>query len=150
MPYDFEHADSYQEQEGGEWGGNSPIAVKIQRDMNERVAAEVAAHMTWTIPEAGTALAILICPHLYKRFKAQMQVCIAEGATTTAIVLNSKQDMLNNSNPQGSFWYPPAVNASGNTVYDLPPYESMQRLYAIAVGGTAIITVMDQSYKTVQ
>jgi hypothetical protein len=150
VPYDFEQADTTQNQAPGEWGNMEPIPVKITRTQDQRMAAETSAHTTWSIPQAGTALAIMICPHLYKRYKAQLQVCIPEAGGATAIVLNSKPDMLNNSNPQGSFWYPPSVNTEGNTIFDLPPYEAMQRLYAIAVGGVATISVMDQSFKTVQ
>lgn len=144
VPYDFEVADQEQEAQPADWGKLQPIPVKVEHTQDERVAAEVAAHTTWNIPEAGAGQAVTICPHLYKRYKAQMQVNISGGAT--AIVLNSQAGPLNSANPQGSIWYPPA----GATVYDLPPYESMRKLHAIAIGGTATISVMDQSYKTVQ
>lgn len=57
--------------------------------------------------------------------------------TTGTVILSSKLDPLQGANPQGAVYV-----ATGN----LPTWESQQPCYAIATGGAATISVIDEAY----
>jgi hypothetical protein len=57
--------------------------------------------------------------------------------TGSTIVFNSKLDPLTNPTPTGF-----NISSTG----PLPDWESQQPLYAIAIGGTAVVSVIDESY----
>jgi hypothetical protein len=113
------------------WGGQ-PIPVTVETD---QAAPEYGACMTWTIPQAGTGQPIQILTRRLRRFKAKLIVITLSGATS--VVFNSVIDRVQGAAPQGF-----TVTAVGF----LPDWESQQPLYAIAIGGTATISILDESY----
>jgi hypothetical protein len=111
-------------------------------NVTQRNAPEYGACMTWPVGQAGTApQATQVLQRRIKRFKAKLSVTAVSGAT--AIVINSKADALNGNpgNPQGATYF---VAAGAN--FNLPDWESQQPLYAIAIGGTLNLTVIDEAY----
>ena len=109
-------------------------AIPVTIETNN-AAPEYGACMTWTIPQAGTGQPIQILTRRLRRFKAKLIVTTLSGATS--VVFNSVIDRVQGAVPQGL-----TVTAVGF----LPDWESQQPLYAIAIGGTATITILDESY----
>lgn len=102
---------------------------------SENAAPEYGACMTWTIPQAGTGQPIQILTRRLRRFKAKLLVTTLTGATS--VVFNAVIDRVQGATPQGF-----TITAVGF----LPDWESQQPLYAIAIGGTASISILDESY----
>lgn len=100
----------------------------------EEAAPEFGACMTWNIPQSGVGQPVQVLQRRVRRSKARLTLVSVAGAT--AIVINSKLDPLA-SIQQG---------ATYATVGNLPTWESQQPLYVIAIGGTAILSVIDEAY----
>jgi hypothetical protein len=139
MPTDeYVEAEDYGEQDQGvsdDPAERYVALVKIVGSEVENVSPAFTSCMTWAIPQAGTFVPIQILPRRYKRHKARMQLQALTGAT--AVMFNSNYDALTLPNPQGF-----TSLAIGN----LPDWEGQQPLYAIAIGGTATVSIFDESY----
>lgn len=125
------------DEEGIEEQQVNAIPVHVVATDSERVAPQYASCMTYPIPQAGTANGTLPCytqilPRRQNRYKAKFQVVLDSGAT--AVIVNSNEAPLTNPTPQGG------------TFTILPEWESEQPLYAVAIGGTATISVIDETY----
>jgi hypothetical protein len=126
--YQEDEAERYQ---GAQWQAQPLTAVKP----TERHAPEYGACMTWNIPQVGVGQPVQILQRQPQRYKAKMVLIALTGATS--VVINSKLDPVQGATPQGV-----TLLAAG----PLPDWESQQPLYAIAVGGTATISVWDETY----
>jgi hypothetical protein len=109
--------------------------VKIVGSEVENISPAFTSCMTWGIPQSGANVPVQILPRRYKRHKARMQLQALMGATS--VVFNSNYDALTLAVPQGF-----TSLAAGA----LPDWEGQQPLYAIAVGGTATVSIFDESY----
>lgn len=122
------------------WNEIAGIPVRIVSQPQERESPEFGAWFTVTIGQSGLVSASPYCSQVlqrrYRRFKAKFGPCTFQSATS--VVFNSKPDPLTGPNPQG--W----IMATTGLV--LPDYDAEQPLYAIAVGGTATLPVLDESY----
>jgi hypothetical protein len=117
-------------------GAATPMDPIPVVDMSERRTPELASTNTWTIPVAGTGQPVQILTRTERRFKAKLFITALGGAT--AVVFNPVIDRVQGASPQG---------ASYLAVGSLPDWESVQPLYAIAVGGTgATVAVQDERY----
>lgn len=122
------------------WDNVAGIPVRIVSQPQERESPEFGAWFTVTIGQLGQVSASPYCTQIlqrrYRRFKAKFGPCTFTGATS--VVFASKPDQLTIPVPQG--WI------MGTTGLVLPDYDAEQPLYAIAVGGTATLPVLDESY----
>lgn len=112
----------------------SPI---ITKNITENFAPEYGSCMTWTVPQSGLNPSVMILTRRIRRTTGAVSIISLTGAT--AVIFNSKQDSLNGANPQGATFI-----AIGTRVIE---WENQQPLYAIAIGGTAQVTVIDESYQ---
>lgn len=116
---------------GESWASTAVPVVEI----SERAAPEYGACMTWVIPAAGVGQPVQILTRRRKRSKAKLLLVQLTGAT--AVVVNAVIDRVQGTSPQGF-----TIMAVG----PFPDWESQQPLYAIAIGGTALISLWDESY----
>jgi len=96
--------------------------------------------MTWVAGQSGTGQPAQLLTRRIRRRKAKILVCVMGGATS--IVFNSKLDPLTNPLPQGF-----TVTTPTSLPFLLPEWENQQPLYAIGVGGTPTISVIDEAYE---
>lgn len=116
--------------------------VRIVSDASKTVkeaAPEFGACMTWTIPQLGINSPIQILPRRIYRHKAQMLMVSNSGATS--LVISNRIDNLTTGTPQGITYPMPAAFP-----FSLMEWESQQPAYAIAVGGTVVLSVQDESF----
>lgn len=120
-----------------------PVHVKVTDTQSQRVAPEYTAWQTMSVVQAGTGVATQICPHRYHRYKAKMMWTIP---ASTVVYLDNKPDALSGPTP------PPSVaQLTGPITAWMPDYDGQQALYAVYTGtGPVAVTVMDESYGTVQ
>lgn len=109
-----------------------PVRVTVE---TENAAPEYGGCMTWPVPQAGVGTPIPVFNRRLRRHKGKLSVITLTGATS--VVFNSVIDRLQGSTPQGY-----TITAVG----PLPDWESQQPLYAIAIGGTALVSCIDESY----
>lgn len=123
--------DEPQEYTGESWAG-APIPVVT---VGERVAPNYGSCMTWLIPQAGVGQPVQILTRRLRRHKAKLILVSLTGATQ--VIFNAVIDRVQGITPQGF-----TMIAAG----PMPDWESQQPLYAIAIGGTALISLWDESY----
>jgi hypothetical protein len=129
-------SEGYMQDAPQEYDGESYLGEPIPTfNLSEDAAPEYGACMTWTIPQAGIGTPVQIFQRRIRRHKGKMILTTITGAT--GIVINSKIDPLQGASPQG---------ATLVTIGNLPDWESQQPLYAIAIGGTAVIACWDEAY----
>lgn len=128
-PYMEDEPQSYTD--GAVWAGE-PIPVTVH---SSRVAPDYGACMTWVIPAAGVGQPVQILTRRLRRHKAKLLLVSLTGATS--VVFNAVIDRVQGITPQGF-----TMIAAG----PMPEWESQQPLYAIAVGGTALVSLWDESY----
>jgi hypothetical protein len=129
-------SEGYTEDGPQEYAG---AAVEMQPvpvySLTENYAPEFGSCMTWPIGQAGINQPTQVLPRRTRR--AQAKVILAALTGATAVVFNSKQEQLMGTNPQGII-----VTVVGR----FPDWENQQPLYAIAIGGTATVTTLDETY----
>jgi hypothetical protein len=129
-------SEGYMQDEPQEYDGESYLGEPIPVvSLDEQAAPEYSGCMTWTVPQAGIGTPVQILQRRIRRYEAKLILTTLTGAT--GVVLNSKLDPLQGASPQGA-----TLVATGN----LPGWESQQPLYAIAIGGTAVIACWDEAY----
>ena len=116
-----------------EWEAE-PILVASK---TENLAPEFGSCMTWVVPQNGVGTAIPILNRRLRRTTGAVSIVALGGAT--AVIFNSRQDSLNGANPSGATFL-----AVGTRVIE---WENQQALYAIGIGGTPTLTVIDESYQ---
>lgn len=104
--------------------------------LSSREAPEYGASMTWLIPQAGIAQPVQILTRRVRRHKAKLILIQLTGATS--VIFNAVIDRVQGTAPQGFTMLAVGV---------MPDWESQQPLYAIAIGGTAQVSVWDESYQ---
>lgn len=100
-------------------------------------APDFGTCMTWTVPQFGVNAPIQILQRRIYRYKAKMIMVSVTAATS--LVISNRVDTL--SIPQGVTYPVPAAFP-----LLLKDWESQQPAYAIAVGGTLILSVLDESF----
>jgi hypothetical protein len=108
----------------------------LTREVTGNQAPEFGSCMTWTVPQNGVGQAIPVLNRRIRRTTGAISIISLTGAT--AVVFNSKPDSLNGPLPQGATFL-----AIGTRIIE---WENQEPLYAIAIGGTAQVTAIDESY----
>jgi hypothetical protein len=125
-------------------GLESPVSpvldVRIVTDMTafESYTAEFGAYSTETVPQSGigTNQPIQILQRRIKRHRAIITTGTLSGGVT--IICNSSQAPLTGANPQGY-----TLTVSQQTL----EVKNQEPLYAIAVGGAGIVSVLDEGWR---
>jgi hypothetical protein len=126
--------DAYVEDEPQAYDENAYVGQPVTTiDISSRLRPDFGSCMSYTVPQFGVGLPVQLLTRRIRRFKGKLLVTALTGATS--VIFNSNQDHL--SIPQGYT----LIAASF-----MPDWESQQPLYAIAIGGTANISVWDFSY----
>jgi hypothetical protein len=143
----WEDAPEEQYQGADAWSQMRPMDVRVVATMAENVAPEATTWMTFSIPATGgTTLPIRVCPHSSRRYKAKF-LFTALGADT--IYIARVQDYLT-SNALGTAFMVTIGAALTQSTSILPDYDGAQPLYMISKNGLCGVSVMDETYKTVQ
>lgn len=122
---------------GSEWEAE-PVEPLVIKDVGKREAPQYGACMTWNIPQSGIGANQPVSILQRRRTRSKGSVSIVALTGATAVMFNAKMDPLTGLNPQGATFV-----AIGTRVLE---WESQQPLYAIAIGGTATVTVIDEAY----
>jgi hypothetical protein len=153
LPQNWE--DSYYDQEEAPdaWAELQPVPVEIKRTEIEQVAPESTSWMFYNIPLApalagtGALQPVQICTHKYHRHKAKFLWTIPANCV---IYLDRVQDRLMANALGTTFQIITGATAITSSAVILPEYDGQQALYAVATVAGATVSVMDESYKTVQ
>lgn len=120
---------------GTEWEAE-PVEPIVIRDLTKTESPQYGSCMTWNIPQSGTGQPVQILQRRRVRTTGAVSIVALTGAT--AVIFNSKLDPLQGLSPSGA-----TFTAVGTRVLE---WENQQPLYAIAIGGTATVTVIDEAY----
>jgi hypothetical protein len=122
------------------------IPVRLVSEPRTRRSPEFAGWVTYTIQQAGTMTVAPYCTQLlqrrYQRYKAKFSPC-TWNAGTTSVLFSSQPAGLSNPNLSAAIVTGWVMTATGLT---LPDYDAEQPLYAIAIGGTATLSILDETY----
>jgi hypothetical protein len=115
----------------------TPVDVRIIEDRTalETYTAEFGAYQTVTVPVTGTNMPVQI---LQRRMKRHRAIIIVQTLAANYVVLNSSQAALSSLTPQG---YQLVVSQQ------LLEVKNQEALYAIAVGTSAIISILDEGWR---
>jgi hypothetical protein len=144
LPYDFEDSSEEQDQTAEYGSKMSPVPVRIMFDENQQVSPQFCSWMTFPIGQTGVSPATQICTHRYHRYKAKFIVNFPGAGT---LYIARVPDYLNTGATGNAFALTVAAAITGNL---LPDYDGEQPVYAIASIAGVSISVMDESYGTVQ
>ena len=149
----WENAPEDQEQGPDTWGNTEPIPVIIHGSMSERVAPEAVSLLTLQIPVAinvagtGTGQPAQLCPHAYHRYKAKFTWTVP--ANCTIYVAKTREALMSGS-LANAFSIVVGATAVTQSTLLMPEYDGQPALYAVASIAGAQVSVMDETYKTVQ
>jgi hypothetical protein len=133
---DYYTGVGYEEDAPQEYEGATHLEQPIPVvSITENYAPEYGACMTWNVPQSGVNPPVQLLTRRTRRAQAKLFIISLSGATS--VIVNSKLDSLSGTNPQGSTFL---------AVGRLPDWENQQPLYAIAIGGTALISIFDDTY----
>jgi hypothetical protein len=144
VPFDFEESASEQDQTAEYASEMEPIPVRVKFDENQKVSPQFTSWMTYPIAQSGVNQATQICTHRYHRYKAKFIVNFPGAGT---LYIARIPDYLNTGAIGNAFAITVAAATTGNL---LPDYDGEQAVYAIASIAGVSISVMDESYGTVQ
>lgn len=126
---------------GGEYPYPQPVPVTITDVQEQRVAPEATSWNTVNVQQVGVASnPSQLCPHAYHRYKMKT-VWTIPAATT--VYISRVPDHLMSGALSNLFKL--------TTGQQLPDYDGQQPVYALYSGtGPVSVSVMDETYKTVQ
>jgi hypothetical protein len=132
-----------EEEQAQEVYGVEPVPVHITGSDTRRESPEFAGWTTVTIqpaPVTQSPYCTQILNRAINRYKAKMVLNPQTGCT--GVWFNGRPDSLGSANPQGYFYNTTTITEN----MSLPDYDGQPPLYAVAIGGPCLISVLDERF----